>query len=74
VHDVKIDFSSTILTTPRFKAGVTPEVALLLASMLGNLFATQKHSSYVYMALRNLNILVLMFKYHCPHSGTNSSR
>jgi hypothetical protein len=38
-HGVKIEFSSTILTTPRFKAGVTPEIALIFSNMLENLLA-----------------------------------
>jgi hypothetical protein len=73
-HAVKIDFASTILTTPRFKAGITPEVALFLANMLGELLANEKHSSYIVTLLRNLNVLVLMFKYLSPHAGMNSSR
>lgn len=62
-HFIKIDFTSTILTTPRFKSGITPDVAISFSAILGEMLGSQKHATYVYLAMKNINSIVMMFKY-----------
>jgi|688.fasta_scaffold66617_2 hypothetical protein len=61
-YAIKIDFTTAILTTPRFKSSITPELAITLTSILRDLLANQKHSIHIFIVLTNLNYIVLMFK------------
>jgi hypothetical protein len=57
-----IDTTSAILNTPLFKQAITPEVGIALTSCLGEVMATNKHSTYIRAAMDNINTIVLLFK------------
>lgn len=54
--------TTAILTTPIFKQGITPEVGIALTNCLNDLMRTNKHSTYVTIAMNNIKTIVLLFK------------
>ena len=70
-HPIINDFATAVLSNPRFKSAVSPEVGIALTKTLREVMVTSKRSTYVRNAMGHLNCIVNTFKYLSIHAGTS---